>query len=47
MGRPGLNLEQTRLLLASAERFTDELRQLSVGRPDVILVDADRLYSGN
>ncbi|MER5456803.1 hypothetical protein ABT008_18630 [Micromonospora sp. NPDC002389] len=45
-GRPGLDLDHTRLLLASAAGFTDELRQLAVSRPDVVLVDAARLYSG-
>ncbi|MDG4795262.1 ATP-binding protein [Micromonospora sp. WMMD1082] len=46
-GRPGLDLEQTRLVLASAAGFTDELHRLSASRSDVILVDAARLYSGD
>ncbi|MFG1758365.1 ATP-binding protein [Micromonospora echinofusca] len=46
VARSGLDARGARLLLASAEGFTAELRQLAVHRPDVVLVDPDRLYSG-
>lgn len=45
--RPGLAAEDTRLLLASAEGFTDELIETAAGRPDVLIVDPDRLYFGD
>ncbi|MFG1900277.1 AAA family ATPase [Micromonospora carbonacea] len=43
-GRPGLDAAGTRLLLASAEGFTDELAREAARRPDIVLVDAARLY---
>ncbi|MFI2662371.1 hypothetical protein [Micromonospora carbonacea] len=43
-GRPGLDAAGTRLLSASAEGFTDELAREAARRPDVVLVDAARLY---
>ncbi|MEU2661099.1 hypothetical protein [Micromonospora sp. NPDC007220] len=46
VARPGLDARGARLLLASAEGFTAELRQLAAHRPDVVLVGPDRLYSG-
>ncbi|MGC5331994.1 hypothetical protein [Micromonospora sp. DT62] len=46
VARPGLDARGARLLLASVEGFTAELRQLAVHRPDVVLVDPERLYSG-
>ncbi|MCM0674894.1 ATP-binding protein [Micromonospora phytophila] len=47
VSRPGLDARDARLLLASAEGFTEELRQLTDRRPDVVLVDPVRLYSGD
>lgn len=44
--RPGLDASSTRLMLASGGGFTDEVRQRSSRRGDVILVDLDRLYHG-
>ncbi|MFC3503773.1 ATP-binding protein [Micromonospora krabiensis] len=44
--REGFEADAARLLLASGEGFTDELRQVAAGRPDVILVDPERLYFG-
>lgn len=45
--RPGLDVRDARLLLASAAGFTDELRHAAGQRPDVVLVDPSRLYSGD
>ncbi|GLY22419.1 ATP-binding protein [Micromonospora sp. NBRC 101691] len=45
--RPGWDAGSARLLLASGEGFTDELRQLAARRPDVLLLDPERLYSGD
>ncbi|WFE59088.1 ATP-binding protein [Micromonospora sp. WMMD712] len=45
VGRPGLDAAGARLLLASAEGFTDEVVWESARRPDVVLVDAARLYA--
>ncbi|MEV7986545.1 hypothetical protein [Micromonospora sp. NPDC085948] len=45
--RPSLDVRDTRLLLASAAGFTDELRHAASQRPDVVLVDPLRLYSGD
>ena len=45
-GRPGFAARDARLLLASGEGFSDDLRALAGRRPDVVLVDADRLYAG-
>lgn len=39
--------ERTRLLLSSAVGFTDQLVAASAGRPDVLLVDLERLYGGD
>ncbi|MEV4753504.1 ATP-binding protein [Micromonospora sp. NPDC049559] len=44
--RPGVDAERTRLLLASAEGGTDQLRDLAADRDDVLLVDLPRLYTG-
>ncbi|WP_232290197.1 hypothetical protein [Micromonospora sp. ATCC 39149] len=44
MGRAGLDAAGARLLLASAEGFTDEVAREAARRPDVVLVDAARLY---
>lgn len=44
--RPGTAAMDARLLLASAEGFTEELVALVAGRADVILIDPSRLYSG-
>ncbi|SCE65990.1 hypothetical protein GA0074695_0104 [Micromonospora viridifaciens] len=43
--RPGLDTTHTRLLLASAEGFTDELAGVASAESDVVLVDAVRLYT--
>ncbi|MEU8259415.1 ATP-binding protein [Micromonospora sp. NPDC048999] len=43
--RPGIDASRTRLLLASGEGFTDDLRRAAAYRPDIVLVDAARLYS--
>ncbi|MET8041428.1 ATP-binding protein [Micromonospora sp. NPDC005215] len=45
--RPGLDVRDARLLLASGAGFTDELRHAAGQRPDVVLVDPSRLYSGD
>ncbi|MGW4464640.1 ATP-binding protein [Micromonospora sp. NPDC004704] len=45
--RPGVSGERTRLLLSSAVGFTDQLVAASAGRPDVLLVDLERLYGGD
>ncbi|MFD2763806.1 hypothetical protein [Micromonospora eburnea] len=45
MRRPGIDATRTRLLLASGEGFTDDLWRAAADRPDVVLVDAARLYS--
>ncbi|BCJ59100.1 ATPase AAA [Micromonospora endophytica] len=47
VARPGLDARDTRLLLASGAGFTDDLVAASRDRPDVILVDPTRLYSGD
>jgi AAA+ ATPase superfamily predicted ATPase len=44
--RPGFDATGTRLLLASAEGFTDDLARAVSARQDVILVDRNRLYAG-
>lgn len=45
--RPGYDAREARLLLASAEGFTGQLVEIAAGRPDVVLVDLARLYSGD
>ncbi|MDG4807268.1 hypothetical protein O7634_10965 [Micromonospora sp. WMMD1120] len=47
VARPGLDVRDARLLLVSAAGFTDDLRQAAGQRPDVVLVDPSRLYSGD
>ncbi|MFG3688065.1 ATP-binding protein [Micromonospora sp. NPDC047740] len=42
--RPGVDTARTRLLLASAEGFTEDLIMAASTRPDVILVDPGVLY---
>ncbi|MER7164634.1 ATP-binding protein [Micromonospora sp. NPDC000207] len=46
-GRPGIDAAGTRLLLASAEGFTDDLRATAARRDDLVLVDPRRLYEGD
>lgn len=43
--RPGFDTSETRLLLASAEGFTEELVRAAPAEPDVLLVDAATLYA--
>ena len=43
--RPGFDASRTRLLLASAEGFTEELVRAAPAEPDVLLVDAATLYA--
>ncbi|KWV30848.1 ATP-binding protein [Micromonospora rifamycinica] len=43
-GRSGVDADGTRLLLVSAEGFTEELVQVASARPDVVLVDPGVLY---
>lgn len=45
--RPSWNASDTRLVLASAAGFSDELRKDAQHRDDVILVDPARLYTGD
>ncbi|MFI6759192.1 hypothetical protein ACIBF5_08620 [Micromonospora sp. NPDC050417] len=45
--RPGVDAERSRLLLSSAAGFTEQLLATSAGRPDVLLVDLERLYGGD
>ncbi|MEV0806427.1 ATP-binding protein [Micromonospora sp. NPDC050200] len=45
LSRPGFDTSATRLLLASAEGFTEELTGVASGRADVVLVDLDVLYA--
>ncbi len=44
--RHGLDAREARLLLASGAGFSAELVGAAQGRPDVVLVDLERLYSG-
>ncbi|MFY1673806.1 ATP-binding protein [Plantactinospora sp. WMMB334] len=46
-GRAGHDTRDVRLVLASAEGFTEQLVAASAGRPDVVLVDRHRLYTGD
>jgi hypothetical protein len=45
--RPGVNVGAARLLLASAAGFSDDLVAAAGIRSDIVLVDLDRLYSGD
>ncbi|WDZ86289.1 AAA family ATPase [Micromonospora cathayae] len=45
--RPGVEASATRLLLASGDGFTEDLRESAAGRDDVVLVDPERLYRGH
>jgi AAA+ ATPase superfamily predicted ATPase len=45
--RPGVDARRTRLLLAGADTFSPELREVAHGRSDVLLVDPVRLYRGD
>jgi AAA+ ATPase superfamily predicted ATPase len=45
--RPGVDSSSTRLLLASAAGFTDDLVTVAQRRQDVVLVDLERLYTGD
>lgn len=45
--RTGIAAGAARLLLASAEGFTEELLAVARGRADVLIVDPERLYSGD
>ncbi|MEW2383729.1 ATP-binding protein [Micromonospora sp. NPDC047707] len=47
VARPGLDARGAQLLLASGAGFTDDLRQVAQRRPDVVLVDPARLYTGD
>ncbi|WP_230688895.1 ATP-binding protein [Micromonospora sp. WMMC415] len=47
VARPGLDARSAQLLLASGAGFTDDLRQVAQRRPDVVLVDPARLYTGD
>lgn len=44
--RPGIDGADTRLVLASAAGFTADLLTAAADRPDLVLVNADRLYHG-
>lgn len=46
-GRSGYETRDVRLLLASAEGFTEQLDTIGAKRPDVVLVDLPRLYTGD
>lgn len=46
-GRSGYDTRDVRLLLASAEGFTEQLGAIAAERSDVILVDLPRLYTGD
>ncbi|WP_446212279.1 AAA family ATPase [Micromonospora sp. IBSANI012] len=45
--RPGFDATGSRLLLASAEGFTDDLARAASARPDVVLVDPGVLYAAD
>lgn len=46
LGRSGFDTGDVRLLLASAEGFTERLATIATERSDLVLVDLPRLYTG-